>query len=212
MSAPKPAPRKINPWLKGALEWGPILIFFLTFGRLKEQTVTIGGTAYGGFVLTTAIFVPILVAATLALWALTGRLSVMQIVTLVLVIIFGGLSVWFNDPVFFKMKVTLIYLLFAAVLGFGLIRGQSYLAMVMDEAVPLTADGWMILTRRVTALFAGLAVANEVIWRNFSDQIWVDFKTFGLPAVMFLFFMTQGKLLERHAPPKPGVDGDGSKD
>lgn len=190
-------PKKINPWVKISLELGPVLAFFIAFGRLKTQTVTIAGTQYGGFVLATACFVPLLVLSTLILWRLTGRLSVMQLVTLALVVVFGGLSVWFNDPRFFKMKVTLIYLLFAGALGFGLLRGRSYLALVMDEAMPLQPQGWMILTRRIAALFVGLAIANEAIWRTQSDQLWVNFKTFGLPVIMMLFFMTQVKLFEK---------------
>lgn len=192
------AGRKINGWLKFGLEFGPILAFFLAFGRLKDQTVSIGGTEYGGFVIATALFVPLLVATTLVLWRLTGRLSPMQVVTLVLVILFGGLSVWLNDPRFFKMKPTLIYLLFAGVLGFGLMRGQSYLALVMDQAMPLKAEGWMILTRRVAGFFLALAVANEAIWRTQSDQAWVNFKTFGLPLAIFLFFMSQARLLKTY--------------
>ena len=121
----------------------------------------------------------------------------MQIATLVIVLVFGGLSVWFNDPRFFKMKPTLIYLLFAAVLGFGLTRGKSYLALVMDEAMPLQHEGWMILTRRLAGFFAALAVVNEVIWRTMSDQAWVNFKTFGLSAAIFVFFMAQGGVLKR---------------
>ncbi|MFO1175974.1 MAG: inner membrane-spanning protein YciB [Paracoccaceae bacterium] len=191
--------RKISPWVKSALELGPVLVFFAAFVGFKARTVTIAGTEYGGFVLATALFVPVLVASTLILWRLTGRLSAMQVVTLVLVVVFGGLSVWFNDPRFFKMKVTLIYLLFAGVLGFGLWRGQSYLALVMDEALPMAREGWMILTRRMAMLFAGLAVANEAIWRNLSDQLWVDFKTFGLPAVMVLFFLAQARLFEKYS-------------
>lgn len=190
---------KISPWVKSALELGPVLVFFAAFVWFKGQTVTIWGTSYGGFVLATAMFVPVLVASTLVLWWLTGRLSAMQVVTLVLVVVFGGLSVWFNDPRFFKMKVTLIYLLFAAVLGFGLWRGQSYLALVMDDALPMAREGWMILTRRVALLFAGLAVANEVIWRSLSDQLWVNFKTFGLPVVMVLFFLAQARLFEKYS-------------
>ena len=192
------AEKKINTWVKLGLELGPVLAFFIAFGRLKDQTVTIGGTEYGGFILVTAGFIPLLVICTLVLWRLTGRLSPMQIATLVLVIVFGGLSVWFNDERFFKMKPTLIYLLFAAVLGFGLLRGRSYLALAMDDAMPLKDEGWMILTRRLTAFFLGLAVANEAIWRTMSDQAWVNFKTFGLPAALFLFFMAQGGLLKKY--------------
>jgi intracellular septation protein len=193
------ADHKINPWLKIGLELGPIVAFFVAFGRLKGMTFAWNGTQYGGFILATAIFVPLLIATTLILWRLTGRLSVMQIATLVIVIVFGGLTLWFNDERFFKMKPTLIYLLFAGILGFGLLRGRSYLALVMDEAVPLKPEGWMILTRRLTAFFAGLAVLNEIIWRTMSDQAWVNFKTFGLTAALFLFFMAQGRLLQRYA-------------
>ena len=89
----------------------------------------------------------------------------MQVATVVLVVIFGGLSVWLNDERFFKMKPTLIYLLFAAVFFFGLWRGRSYLAMVLSETLPLTHEGWMLLTKRMAWFFVGLAVANEVIWQ-----------------------------------------------
>ena len=193
------AGKKINPWLKLGLEFGPLLAFFIAFGRLKGMTFTIGGTEYAGFILATAVFVPLLVLSTLILWRLTGRLSLMQIVTLVIVVVFGGLTIWFNDPRFLKMKPTLIYLLFAGILGYGLLRGRSYLALVMEEAMPLRPEGWMILTRRLTAFFVGLAVLNEVIWRNMSDQAWVNFKTFGLTAAIFLFFMAQSGLMQKYA-------------
>ena len=185
--------------MKIALEFGPVLAFFLAFSRFKDQSLTIAGTAYGGFIVATALFVPLMVLSTFILWRLTGRLSVMQIVTLVLVLVFGGLTVWLNDPYFLKMKVTIIYALFAAILGFGLLRGRSYLRLAMDEVVPLTGEGWMILTRRVTAFFAALAVLNEIVWRTMSDAAWVNFKTFGLTIGVFGFFMLQGKLFEAHA-------------
>lgn len=191
------AGRKINPWLKIGLELGPVIAFFVAFTRFGDRTVTIGGTDYGGFILATAGFVPLMMLTTLILWRLTGRLSPMQLATLVLVVVFGGLSVWFNDERFFKMKPTLIYLLFAGILGFGLLRGKSYLALVMEEVMPLEHEGWMILTRRLAAFFAGLAVLNEVIWRTMSDAAWVNFKTFGLTAAIFLFFLAQGGVFKR---------------
>jgi len=192
------AGKKVNPWLKVALELGPVLVFFIAFGRFKDQTVVLGGTEYGGFIIATAIFVPLIALTTAVLWRLTGKLAPMQIATLVLVLVFGGLSVWFNDERFFKMKPTMIYLLFAGVLGFGLLKGKSYLAMVMDEAMPLEHEGWMILTRRLALFFAALAVLNEVVWRTMSDQAWVNFKTFGLTAAVFLFFMTQTGVFKRY--------------
>lgn len=200
------AEKAINPWLKIALELGPVILFFAAFSRFKDQTVTIWGNDYGGFIVATLAFVPVLVLTTLILWWLTGKLSAMQIVTLVLVVVFGGLSVWFNDPRFFKMKVTIIYLLFAGALWFGLWRGRSYLALVMADAFPMRTEGWMILTRRMALLFTGLAIANEIIWRGFSEEVWVDFKTFALPGIMMLFFVSQAKLLEAHRP-DDGADG-----
>ena len=198
--------KKINPWLKLALELGPIAVFFIGFGRLKDATVVFAGQEYHGFILMTALFVPLMLLTTGLLWKLTGKLSKMQVATVVLVVVFGGLSVWFNDERFFKMKPTMIYLLFAGILGFGLWRGESYLKLVMDEALPMQPEGWMILTRRITLFFAVLAVANEVIWRMMSTEAWVNFKTFGLTAALFLFFMTQGKLLETY-----GIEEDEAK-
>ena len=198
--------RKIKPGLKMALDFGPLLVFFLAFVKLKGHTFTILGTEYSGFVLATAIFVPVLVASMAVLWALTGHLAPMQIATLILVVVFGGLSIWFNDPRFFKTKPTLIYLIFAGLLGFGLARGKPWLQLVMEDAIPMRHEGWMILTKRLTVLFLGLAVANEVIWRNFSDQTWVNFKTFGLTILMFGFFMAQAPLFQRYALPKEGEE------
>ena len=146
----------------------------------------------------TAIFVVLIAASTALLWKLTGKLSKMQLMTLILVVVMGGATVWFNDSHFIKMKPTLLYLFFAGILGFGLMRGKSYLALVMEEAIPMQHEGWMILTRRLALFFVALAVANEAIWRTMSDSAWVNFKTFGLPLAMFAFFMMQARVLEQH--------------
>lgn len=190
--------KKINPMLKLALELGPVILFFVGYLRVKDETFTIGGTEYDGFILVTAAFVPLILITTGLLWWLTGKLSKMQVVTAALVVVFGGLSVWLNDERFFKMKPTMIYLLFGGVLGLGLLRGQSYLKHVMSEVMPLQHEGWMILTRRLTMFFLGLAVLNEFVWRTMSTDAWVNFKTFGLTAAVFAFFMTQGGLLQRY--------------
>jgi len=186
-------------WLKPALEFGPILGFFVAYLWLKDEVFTFGGTDYRGFIVVTAGFIPVFLLSMALLWKLTGHLSKMQIVTAVLIVVFGGLSIWFNDERFFKMKPTLLYLLFAGVLGFGLMRGQSYMQLVMDNVMPLTHEGWMILTRRLTLFFIGLAVLNELIWRTQSEQVWVYFKTFGLIAATFAFFMTQTKVFADHS-------------
>lgn len=200
------AERKLSGWVKAALEYGPILAFFVAYVRLKDQVFLIGGSEYSGFLVVTAGFIPLMVICTGLIWALTGKLSKMQLVTVVLVVVFGGLSVWLQDERFFKMKPTMIYLFFAAALGFGLMRGQSYLQAVMGEALPMRDAGWMILTKRIALFFLALAVANEVIWRLFSTDVWVNFKTFGLTAALFLFFLTQGRLLQAHGIPKEGQE------
>jgi intracellular septation protein len=195
---PESDKREINPFLKSALDFGPILVFFVAYLLLKDHIFTIGGTEYDGFIIVTAAFIPLLIASTGALWFLTGKVSRMQVATLVLVVIFGGLSVWLNDDRFFKMKPTMIYLLFGGMLGFGLLRGASYLKYVMEGMMPLQDTGWMILTRRLMLFFFGLAILNEVIWRTQSTEIWVYFKTFGLSIAVFGFFMSQSKLFQTY--------------
>ena len=190
--------QKINPLVKTGLELGPIIAFFAAYLMLKDRVFDFGGTEYDGFIVVTAGFIPVFLLAMGILWWLTGHLSRMQVVTAVLIIVFGGMSVWFNDPRFFKMKPTIIYLIFAGVLGAGLLRGQSWLLYVMDGMMPLTHQGWMILTRRLAAFFFGLAVLNELVWRLMSEETWVYFKTFGLTAAIFVFFMAQGKLFREH--------------
>lgn len=190
--------RKINGGLKTALELGPILAFFVAYIWLKDRTFLIGGTEYEGFIIVTAGFIPIFLISIGILWALTGHLSKMQAMTAILITVFGGLSIWFNDPRFFKMKPTIIYLLFAGILGAGLLRGRSYLQTVMDTVMPLTHEGWMILTRRLMLFFFGLALLNEIIWRTQSEATWVYFKTFGLTAAIFVFFVTQSRLMNTH--------------
>ncbi|MCT4559716.1 MAG: septation protein IspZ [Pelagimonas sp.] len=188
--------------LKTILEFGPVLGFFAAYLLLKDRIFTIGGTEYAGFIVVTAGFIPVFLLATGVLWKVTGRLSPMQIVTAVLIVVFGGLSVWLNDERFFKMKPTLIYSLFGLALAIGLMRGESWLEKVMEGLMPLEHEGWLILTRRVMWMFFGLALANEVVWRLMETETWVYFKTFGLPVVIMAFFMTQARLIERYTIPE----------
>jgi intracellular septation protein len=191
--------RPVNPWLRQALELGPPILFFLAYMRFQDVTWTIGGTEYDGFILVTAAFVPLLLASMAVLWKLTGRISRIQVFTAVMVIVFGGLTVWLNDERFFKMKTTLVYGFFAATLGIGLLRGRGWLKVLMGEMLPMSDRGWLILSRRIAAVFAVMAVANEAVWRTQSTEFWVTFETFGLPAFLFVAFMAQAKLIERES-------------
>jgi intracellular septation protein len=192
------AERAVNPVLKQVLELGPTLVFFLLYMRLRDGSFDIGGTVYSGFIVATLAFVPVLLAAMGALWWLTGKLSRMQVFTAVMVIFFGGLTAWFNDERFFKMKTTIVYGAFAAILGAGLMTGRSWLEWVMGELLPMEREGWMILTRRLTAMFAALAVANEVIWRTQSTDLWVKLETFAFPVALFVFLWLQIVSLQRY--------------
>ena len=192
------AERAVNPVLKQVLELGPTLVFFLLYMRLRDGSFDIGGTVYSGFIVATVAFVPVLLAAMGALWWLTGKLSRMQVFTAVMVIFFGGLTAWFNDERFFKMKTTIVYGAFAAILGAGLMTGRSWLEWVMGELLPMEREGWMILTRRLTAMFAALAVANEVIWRTQSTDLWVKLETFAFPVALFVFLWLQIVSLQRY--------------
>ncbi|MFV0292917.1 MAG: inner membrane-spanning protein YciB [Paracoccus sp. (in: a-proteobacteria)] len=203
--------KQVKPWIKAGLEYGPLILFFVVFMIMRNRTVTLGGTEYGSFIVATMIFVPVLTITTLTLWRLTGTLSAMQIMTLVLVVIFGGLSIWLNDERFFKMKPTIIYMLFAGLLGLGLILKRNWLELAIGQALPMRHEGWVQLTRRIMALFAGLAIANEFVWRTMSDTAWVNFKTFGLPVIMLVFFMANADLFDRYAI-KQEKDGDSDAD
>ena len=191
--------KKLAPWVKPVLEFGPILAFFVVYLLYRDEAVMVSGTEYSGVIVATVAFIPLLLFGTGLLWYLTGELSRSQILTAVLVLFFGGLTIWLNDERFIKMKPTAVYLLFSGVLFFGLLRGQSYLRYIMENMMPLQDEGWMKLTRRFAVFFLALAVANELVWRMLSTDIWVNFKTFGLPIILFAFVLAQAKLFETYS-------------
>lgn len=190
--------KQINPIVKQVLELGPPILFFIIYLRIRDETFTYAGTEYSGFIVSALIFVPILLVAMGVLWMLTGKLSRMQIFTAFMVIVFGGLTAWFNDERFFKMKTTIVYGLFAGLLGIGLLRGQSWLEYIMAEMLPMRHEGWMILTRRLCAAFAALAIGNEIIWRTLSTDTWVKIETFAFPIVLMGFLFWQFAQLQDH--------------
>lgn len=190
--------KAINPVLKQVLELGPTLAFFLIYLRIKDDNFTFGGTEYTGFIVAALIFIPILLAAMGILWALTGKLSRMQLFTAFMVIFFGGLTAYFNDERFFKMKTTIVYGVMAGLLGIGLLRGQSYLQYVMEEMLPMEQEGWMIFTRRLCYMFAALGIANEIIWRTQSTDLWVKLETFAFPVVLMVFLWVQIYRLQKY--------------
>jgi intracellular septation protein len=191
-------PRPINPVLRQTLELGPTLVFFALYMAIRDDSFVLAGTEYSGFIVAALAFVPVMLAAMAVLWWLTGHVSRLQIFTAFMVIFFGGLTAWFNDERFFKMKTSIVYGCFAGLLGIGLLRGQSYLAWVMAGMLPMQDKGWMILTRRLTFGFVVLAAANEFVWRTMSDDAWVKIETFGFPLLLFGFLWWQVMALQKY--------------
>lgn len=188
----------MNPWLKLALEIGPLVVFFGAFQLFKDSPVTLFGQQYAGVVMATALFMPAILLSLATSWVMTRHLPRMSVVTAVVVVIFGGLTLVLNDETFIKMKPTIVNGLFALGLGIGLAQGRSYLKFLMGEVMPLSDEGWMIFTRRWALFFLFLAVLNEAIWRTMSSEFWVSFKTFGNLPLTLAFVASQYPMLKRH--------------
>jgi intracellular septation protein len=184
--------------MKMALEIGPLVVFFGAFQWFKDQPVTIGGVEYQGIVIATALFIPAILLSLAVSWIKTRHLPRMSVVTAIVVVVFGGLTLVLNDDTFIKMKPTIVNGLFALGLGFGLLQKRSYLKYLMGDVLPLDDEGWMIFTHRWMWFFVFLAVLNEAIWRTMSTEFWVSFKTFGNMPLTFGFMAAQYPLLKRH--------------
>lgn len=193
------APAEIHPkWLRAVLEYGPLAIFLAGFLLFRRTSVSFAGHEWQGLVAATAIFVPAQVLATLAMWRLSGRLQAIQVVTLVLVVGLGGITLWLDDPDWIRMKPTLLYLLLAVLLGIGLVMGKSWLGIAFGSALQMDPAGWRILTGRFIMLCLALAAANEIVWRTMSEGFWLGFKLAVLPLAIFGFMMANYRLIQRH--------------
>ncbi|MBT4567107.1 MAG: septation protein IspZ [Marinovum sp.] len=190
--------KNASPLVTSILEIGPVVVFFAVFIWRKGETVILNGVEYSNFIQATAVFVPLMIFATFLAWLVNGRVSKMQLLTLIMVTVFGALTIFLNDERFIKMKPTLIYLLFGGVLTFGHLRGKNYLGYLMGERSPIRDEGWAIISRRVTIFFFALAFLNEAIWRTQTNEVWVYFKTFGLTAALFIFMVFQYPVLKKY--------------
>ena len=189
-----------NSGIKSTLEFGPVIVFFAAYILFDRYEISLNfyGQNYEGFVLATTIFIPLILFTTFLSWKLTGEVSKIQLFTAILVVVFGGMTILFNDDRFFKMKPTLVYFLFGAILLVGLFRGKSYLQPLMGTVLPMDHKGWMIISRRITGFFFFLAVLNEFVWRTFSTEVWVYFKTFGLSVALLIFLASQYPVLSKY--------------
>ncbi len=172
--------------LKLALDLGPLVLFFVANAR------------YGIFTATAAFMVAVL-AALFVSYAMTRRLPIMPVVTAIIVVVFGGLTLILHDATFIKVKPTIIYGLFGAVLIGGLLFNKPLLGVVFDSLVHLSDEGWRKLTLRWAIFFFVLAVLNEIVWRSVSTDAWVTFKAFGVLPLTLLFGALQVPLLKKYA-------------
>jgi len=188
----EPAPSVL---LKLAIELGPLLVFF-------------GTNAAAGIYAGTAAFMAATLVSLLAAWFSYHKLPIMPIVSGVIVLVFGGLTLYLRDETFIKLKPTIVYTMFAALLVAGLLWKKPMLELLFGPVFTLTEEGWRKLTIRWALFFAAMAVVNELVWRNVSTDTWVSFKAFGFLPLTFLFAIAQVPLMQRHGqePAEQGKD------
>jgi intracellular septation protein len=186
MTEAPPEKPKLNPLLKLALDIGPLVLFFVANARF-------------GIFAGTGTFMIAVVAALLVSHAMTRHWPIMPVVSAIVVLVFGGLTLALHDETFIKLKPTIIYALFGGVLLGGYLFDKPFLAIVFDSMFHITEEGWRKLTLRWAAFFFALAVLNEAVWRTQSTDFWVNFKLFGFVPLTFAFAALQYRLLIRYA-------------
>jgi intracellular septation protein len=178
---------------KLAIELGPLLIFF-------------AANAVAGIYAGTASFMLATLISLAAARLLYHKLPVMPLVSGVIVLVFGALTLYLRDDTFIKLKPTIVYSLFAALLAAGLLFKKPVLELLFGPVFNLTEEGWRKLTLRWTAFFLAMAIVNEIVWRNFSTDAWVSFKAFGFLPLTFLFAIAQVPLMQRHGVPQDDAE------
>ena len=167
------------------IDIGPLAVFFIFYTRSGLQ----------------ASILPFMVATVIAVlfsYILEKKIPIMPTVGAGIVLLFGGLTIYFDNDVFFKMKPTIINILFAVILYGGILINKPLLKYLLGAALKLEEAGWKILTQRWIGFFIALAVLNEIVWRTQSTDIWVNFKVFGILPITFIFTMTQFPLIKKY--------------
>lgn len=177
---------KLNPLLKLVLDIGPLVLFFAVNARF-------------GIFAGTGAFMVAVVTALLVSYTMIRQWPIMPVVTAIVVVVFGGLTLALHDETFIKLKPTIIYGLFGSILIGGYVLEKPFLAILFDSMFHLTPEGWRKLTLRWALFFLALAVLNEAIWRTQSTDFWVNFKLFGFVPITFVFAALQYPLLTRYA-------------
>ncbi len=167
------------------IDIGPLVVFFYFYSKNGLQ----------------ASILPFMIATVIAVlfsYIHEKKIPIMPTVGAAIVLIFGGLTIYFDNDIFFKMKPTIINLLFAAILYGGIVFKKSLLKYLLGATLQLEEKGWKILTQRWIGFFIALAILNEIIWRTQSTDLWVSFKVFGILPITFIFTMTQFPLIKKY--------------
>ena len=167
------------------IDIGPLAVFFIFYTRSGLQEAIL----------------PLMIAtgiAVLVSYVLEKKIPIMPTLGAGIVLIFGGLTIYFNDETFIKMKPTIINAVFAIILYGGIIFKKPLLKYLLGAALKLEEEGWKILTQRWIAFFIALAVLNEVVWRTQTTDLWVNFKVFGILPITFIFTMSQFPLIKKY--------------
>ena len=167
------------------IDIGPLAVFFIFYTRGDLKTAIL----------------PLMIATIIAVlfsYILEKKIPIMPTVGAAIILIFGGLTIYFDNETFFKMKPTIINLLFAGILYGGIILNKSLLRYLLGAALKLQDEGWDILTKRWIGFFIALAILNEIIWRTQTTDIWVNFKVFGILPITFIFTLTQFSTIKKY--------------
>ena len=196
---------KLNPVLKLALELGPLVIFFFVNAKGEALIERFGleNLFPQPIFLATAVFMVAMLVSIAASWILSRHLAIMPLITGIVVLVMGGLTLWLQDDTFIKVKPTIVNVFFGAVLLIGLAFGRSLLAYVFDAAFALDEQGWRKLTMRWGLFFFFLAALNELVWRTQSTDFWVAFKVWGTMPLTMIFALAQLPLMQKHMLPDP---------
>jgi len=171
--------------IKLLIDIGPLAIFFIFYSRSDLKSAIIP------FMIATII-------AVLFSYIIEKKIPIMPTVGAFIILLFGGLTIYFNNEIFFKMKPTIINLVFALILYGGVILNKPLLKYLLGSALKLKDEGWKILTQRWISFFIALAILNEIVWRTQSTDLWVNFKVFGILPITFLFTMMQFPLIKKY--------------